>query len=146
MKIKRLCAANIRDAMRKVREELGSDAVILSNERTSAGFEIVAAVDYDEKLLQGMQQTVATEAAAQRRTLARDSALPEDDKPDLREILREVDPPTSAATVAVAVGETAEAASSGKARVVWSQDPLLVEMRHEIRIMHTLLELSLIHI
>lgn len=143
MKIKRLCAANIRDAMRKVREELGSDAVILSNERTSAGFEIVAAVDYDEKLLQGMQQTVATEAAAQRRTLARDSALPEDDKPDLREILREVDPPTSAATVAVAVGETAEAASSGKARVVWSQDPLLVEMRHEIRIMHTLLEQQL---
>jgi flagellar biosynthesis protein FlhF len=96
MKIKRLCAANIRDAMRKVREELGSDAVILSNERTSAGFEIVAAVDYDEKLLQGMQQTVATEAAAQRRTLARDSTLPEDDKPDLCETRREVDPPTSA--------------------------------------------------
>jgi len=67
MKIKRLCAANIRDAMRKVREELGSDAVILSNERTGAGFEIVAAADYDEKLLQGMQQTVAAEAAAQRR-------------------------------------------------------------------------------
>jgi flagellar biosynthesis protein FlhF len=64
MKIKRLCANNIREAMRKVRDELGPDAVILSNERTEAGFEIVAAVDYDEKLLQGVQQTAATEAAA----------------------------------------------------------------------------------
>ena len=143
MKIKRLCAANIRDAMRKVREELGSDAVILSNERTDAGFEIVAAVDYDEKLLQGMQQTVAIEAAAQRRTLARDSTLSEDDKPDLCETRREIDPPPSASIAPAAVGETAEGINSGKARVVWSQDPLLVEMRHEIRIMHTLLEQQL---
>jgi len=143
MKIKRLCAANIRDAMRKVREELGSDAVILSNERTDAGFEIVAAVDYDEKLLQGMQQTVAIEAAAHRRTLARDSTLSGDDKPDLCETRREIDPPPSASIAPAAVGETTEGINSGKARVVWSQDPLLVEMRHEIRIMHTLLEQQL---
>ena len=55
MKIKRLNAANIREAMRKIREELGPDAVILSNQRSETGFEIIAAVDYDEKLLQGMQ-------------------------------------------------------------------------------------------
>ncbi|MCK7494379.1 MAG: FHIPEP family type III secretion protein [Comamonadaceae bacterium] len=48
MKIKRLSAADIREAMRKIREELGPDAVILSNQRSAAGFEIIAAVDYDE--------------------------------------------------------------------------------------------------
>lgn len=144
MKIRRLCAANIRDAMRKVREELGSDAVILSNERTSAGFEIVAAVDYDEKLLQEVQQAATTEAAAQRRSQARESSPPEDAKSAPHESDRESESPIPAPTApAAASNEPAEAARSDKARVVWSQDPLLVEMRQEIRTMHTLLEQQL---
>lgn len=143
MKIRRLCAANIRDAMRKVREELGSDAVILSNERTSAGFEIVAAVDYDEKLLQEVQQAAATEAAAHRRTQAREPTAPEETKPAAHEAVRETDSHSAAPTAPTAASEPAEAARGDKARMVWSQDPLLVEMRHEIRSMHSLLEQQL---
>ncbi|MDH4133738.1 MAG: flagellar biosynthesis protein FlhF [Gammaproteobacteria bacterium] len=47
MKIKRYFAPDIRQAIRKVREEQGPDAVILSNRKTDGGVEIVAAVDYD---------------------------------------------------------------------------------------------------
>ncbi|KRT59870.1 hypothetical protein Ga0076813_16233, partial [endosymbiont of Ridgeia piscesae] len=48
MKIKRFFAPDMRTALRKVRETLGSDAVILSNKRVDGGVELVAAMDYDE--------------------------------------------------------------------------------------------------
>lgn len=51
MKIKRYEASDMRQAMRLVREEQGPDAVILSSRRTDEGFEIIAAVDYDESLI-----------------------------------------------------------------------------------------------
>lgn len=52
MKIKRFLAANMREAMRMVREEQGADAVILSNRRVEGGIEVVAATDYDAALVQ----------------------------------------------------------------------------------------------
>jgi len=51
MKLKRFNAPDIRQAISKVREELGSDAVILSNKKTQTGVEIIAAVDYDDAIL-----------------------------------------------------------------------------------------------
>ncbi len=51
MKIKRFVAADIRQAMRMVKEELGADAVIMSNRSISEGVEIVAAKDFDEKVI-----------------------------------------------------------------------------------------------
>ncbi|HEY9130599.1 MAG TPA: flagellar biosynthesis protein FlhF [Dyella sp.] len=51
MKIKRFVAADMRQAMREVREEQGPDAVILSTRRLDEGIEIIAAVDYDEALV-----------------------------------------------------------------------------------------------
>ncbi len=51
MKITRFFAKNISEAIRNVREELGADAVILSNKEVSGGIELVAAIDYDEALL-----------------------------------------------------------------------------------------------
>lgn len=50
MKIKRYFARDMREALAKVREEQGPDAVILSNKKIDGGIEIVAAVDYDENL------------------------------------------------------------------------------------------------
>lgn len=41
----------MRQAIRKVREALGPDAVILSNNSVADGVEVVAAIDYDESLL-----------------------------------------------------------------------------------------------
>jgi len=62
MKIKRFHAKDMRSTIRKVREELGADAVILSNRRAIDGVEIIAAIDYDETLLDA--QTSATQAAS----------------------------------------------------------------------------------
>jgi len=52
VRIKRFTAKNIRLVIASVRRELGEDAVILSNRVVPDGVEIVAADDYDEKLLQ----------------------------------------------------------------------------------------------
>ena len=41
----------MRQAIRKVRDALGPDAVILSNRTIEEGVEVVAAIDYDESLL-----------------------------------------------------------------------------------------------
>ena len=153
MKIKRLCAANIREAMRKIREELGPEAVILSNQRTAAGFEIVAAIDYDEQTLR--QATL--DAAAQRRALARETEAQFEEHPDLdASSAASTDrPPVDSIPQQVAATpeqdrlatytpqERAAPARLDKSRVVWAQDPLLVEMRNEIKVMHNLLERQL---
>ncbi|KZM40024.1 flagellar biosynthesis protein FlhF [Marinomonas sp. SBI22] len=48
MQIRRFRAADMRQAIRKVRDAVGPDAVILSNQRLASGeIEIVAALDYD---------------------------------------------------------------------------------------------------
>ncbi|MDQ5910982.1 MAG: flagellar biosynthesis protein FlhF [Pseudomonadota bacterium] len=147
MKIKRLCASNIREAMRKIREELGPDAVILSNQRTAAGFEIVAAIDYDEKTL----QQATAEAAAQRRTLSRDIEIRSDPDAEFN-ALPAIEPPAIAMTRVATPTERPPAPLApvererpvpvrpDRSRVVWAQDPLLVEMRKEIQVMHNLLE------
>jgi flagellar biosynthesis protein FlhF len=51
MKIKRYTAASMRAALDQVRTEQGPDAVILSSRRVPEGIEVVAAVDYDETLM-----------------------------------------------------------------------------------------------
>ncbi|MGR9115080.1 MAG: flagellar biosynthesis protein FlhF [Gammaproteobacteria bacterium] len=74
MKIKRFFAADIRQAMRMVKEELGADAVIMSNRSVDGGVEIVAARDFDEQLIhQNLQKQAAErkskEAIAQKSIL-----------------------------------------------------------------------------
>lgn len=51
MKIQRFVARDSKQAMRLVREAMGGDAVILSSSRVEEGIEVVAAADYDDKLL-----------------------------------------------------------------------------------------------
>ena len=45
MKIKRFFAADMRKAMAQIKEELGPDAVIMSNKKVTGGVEIVAAYE-----------------------------------------------------------------------------------------------------
>jgi len=62
VKIKRYLDTDMRKVLRRVREEQGPEAVILSNRRVEQGIEVVAAVDYDEALIQhalGLQPTAA---------------------------------------------------------------------------------------
>jgi len=61
MKIKRYQANDMRSAIRIVRNELGADAVILSNQRIGDQTEVIAAIDYDESLLS--DYNLSTEAS-----------------------------------------------------------------------------------
>ncbi len=54
MKIVRHTAADIRQALRAVREQLGEEAVILSSRRTAQGVEVTAAVDFDAARLEAV--------------------------------------------------------------------------------------------
>lgn len=61
MKIKRFFAPDIRQAMRMVKEELGADAVIMSNRTVDGGIEIVAAQDFDEQSIHNTLQEQTAE-------------------------------------------------------------------------------------
>jgi len=104
MKIKRFQAADVRQAIKEVRDVLGPDAVILSNNRVDGGVEIVAATDYDEAEFNRHSQARPAEPAQAPRV--------------------EINP---AAESASRIAPQAKAPQN-----VWSQEPTLVQMRKEI--------------
>lgn len=104
MKIKRFQAADVRQAIREVREVLGPDAVILSNTRVDGGIEIVAATDYDESQFRRQAPLAAEE--------------PVNSQPKV-EINPSIDTPY-------------QARNTSPDQNVWSQEPTLVQMRKEI--------------
>lgn len=62
MKVKRFFAQSMAEALRQVREQMGPDAVILSNRRVDGGVEIVTALDYDENMARQRLGNAAREA------------------------------------------------------------------------------------
>ncbi|WP_394185225.1 flagellar biosynthesis protein FlhF [Pseudoalteromonas tetraodonis] len=64
MKIKRFFAKDMRTALKEVKEELGVDAVIMSNKKLANGVEIVAAVDYDKTATKPPEQPQSQPAAS----------------------------------------------------------------------------------
>ena len=120
MKIKRFFAEDIRRALRQVRESLGPDAVILSNKSVDGGVELVAAMDYDEAaFIKQQSESIPTLSRSYQQTTTPAAPQPQADPEPLR---RERATPQ--------VG----------ARVEWSQDPTLVEMRREMRAMRRMME------
>lgn len=113
MKIKRYFAADMRQALQLVREEQGPDAVILSNRKVDGGVEIVAALDYDEALVERMtrEEAKAAAPAARAEAVAQASAEPPRRRNDVR--------------------------------VEWSQDPAITAMRNEIKTLRGLVETQL---
>lgn len=69
MKIKRFFAEDIRQAMRMVKEELGADAVIMSNRSVDGGVEIVAARDFDEQLIHQKLQNQTAQLQTDKETV-----------------------------------------------------------------------------
>ncbi|MGO1503012.1 MAG: flagellar biosynthesis protein FlhF [Marinobacter sp.] len=66
MKVKRFFAKSMAEALKQVSEQMGPDAVILSNRRVEGGVEIVTALDYDENMARqslGEQASEATNGA-----------------------------------------------------------------------------------
>ncbi|UXI00570.1 flagellar biosynthesis protein FlhF [Photobacterium sp. TY1-4] len=77
MKIKRFFAKDMRTALSEVKEELGADAVIMSNKKVTGGVEIVAAVDTDAgneppKASQATREALSNRLGQARRKLADD--------------------------------------------------------------------------
>ncbi|MDS1309576.1 flagellar biosynthesis protein FlhF [Marinobacter xiaoshiensis] len=62
MKVKRFFAKSMAEALRQVSEQMGPDAVILSNRRVDGGIEIVTALDYDENMARQSLGAEASEA------------------------------------------------------------------------------------
>lgn len=104
MKIKRFQAADVRQAIKEVRDVLGPDAVILSNNRVDGGVEIVAATDYDEAEFKRQSQSSHQVESTQSPRV-------------------EINPTATNSHVAP---------SFKPAENIWSQEPTLIQMRKEI--------------
>jgi len=127
MKVKRFFAPDMRQAIRLVREDQGPDAVILSNRKVDGGIEIIAAIDYDESLLDGgLNEAVQADASREPET---------DGEPA----------PANRAADAYARNIPAPA-EDAHAQVDWAQDPSIVAMRDEIKQLRGLLENQLAHL
>jgi len=111
MKIKRFQAADVRQAIREVRDVLGPDAVILSNTRVDGGIEIVAATDYDETQFRRPADTAEMNKPSQPRV--------------------EINPSTEDRRIQP---------KSAPAQNIWSQEPTLVQMRREIASLRDMLQ------
>ncbi len=99
MKIKRYFAPDIKQAIRMVREEHGSGAVILSNRKIDGGVEIVAARDFDEQqILARLPREVLERSAVDIDTSqTRSATLHEPSESSLRPSTKVVQPPVRTA-------------------------------------------------
>ncbi len=114
MKIKRFQAADVRQAIREVRDVLGPDAVILSNTRVDGGIEIVAATDYDESQFRRQAQVETASIQAQQPPRVEINPTPD-----------------------TYAHEQPQAAPKQN---IWSQEPTLVQMRKEIAGLRNMLQ------
>lgn len=62
MQVKRFFAADMRQAMKLVRDELGADASIIGNRRVAGGIELTAALDYQAPVAAARQPNAELEA------------------------------------------------------------------------------------
>ncbi len=171
MKIKRFFSNDMRSAIRKVRDELGADAVILSNNKVNGGVEIVAAVDYDESLF-GEDSQIAKQSTVKQQEsdlISADTGTPHLDKADLTPTQTTSEKSTNSAQESTDLLSTdsdflfptieqslydvspnekskpirSESNSNSNSNSVWSQEPTLVSMQNEISTLRVLLEQQL---
>jgi len=121
MKIKRYFAKDMRQAIRDIREELGPDAVILSNRQSNGGIEIIAAIDYDESLFSNRpdRDISKTQEATQNDQFVVDG--------------RELDTTNDQVEI-----------ETNKAE--WLEDPMLSQMQNELKSLRGVLESQLSHL
>lgn len=139
MKIKRYFAPDMRQAINRVREAQGPDAVILSSRKVEGGIELIAAIDYDEEEVQRMASEAepagapAADAGIQRDAYASapdGAAAPEDDDPLGALLTPVMEPPRDAEA-----GEKPQATtgSGGRGRRDPMREPALLAMQKEIQ-------------
>lgn len=139
MKIKRFIGTDMREVLRQVRKAQGADAVILSTRRVDEGIEVIAAVDYDEALMQhalGPGTAVADKASALVRP---ETGVARDDSSQESELL----PPSRPAS-SVAQGTAPDAGGAiGKVERAAAEGPALDDLRSELSSLRGLLETQL---
>jgi flagellar biosynthesis protein FlhF len=124
MKIKRYFAADMRSAIKQVRETLGPDAVILSNKSVDGGVELMAALDFDEAAFAAQTQT-----SRRYDDTAMDSVV--------TDFPKEQPNPANAYSNEY---RSQTSASIRAPKVEWSQDPILVDMRQEMQTLRRMVE------
>ena len=98
MKIRRFFGKDMREALKQVKDELGGEAVIMSNKKVANGVELVAAIDpavnETTESHQAPAQHESSEAMAgnQAKTLSQANALGHEKTPSLREIIGDSGP------------------------------------------------------
>ncbi len=165
MKIKRIFARDMRQAIAKVRDEHGPDAVILSSRKVDGGVEVISAVDYDERAVQAAaaNQSVSMGSAeeapradgsfqemlgrAAKASGASRPGLVRSSLPPRRKIDVNVDDDLDE-NLAAAMSFAEETPSRPEAEptpppmpdIQWTQDPALQEMRGELKMLRALFE------
>ncbi|MEE4296398.1 MAG: flagellar biosynthesis protein FlhF [Wenzhouxiangella sp.] len=149
MKIKRYMAPDMRQALKMVRKEQGPDAVILSSRRVNGGLELIAAVDYDEDLVeqavahQDMRRAPTSVSASQnpRASASADEQKHDDAHSPVDDLLAAEEDTQQRQPVERRAAEQAARRPNGrKTHIVWSQEPTLVSMRSEINALRRILE------
>ncbi|MCG8425999.1 MAG: flagellar biosynthesis protein FlhF [Chromatiales bacterium] len=126
MKIKRFFAKDIRQALRQVRETLGADAVILSNKPVDGGVELVAAMDYDASAYE-VQESPNHSSAEPPPANVTPFTKPE---PESAVSSHQPEPQV----------QPQSRVNQPAPKVEWSQDPMLVEMREEMKSLRRMVE------
>jgi flagellar biosynthesis protein FlhF len=135
MKIRRFFASDMRQALRQVREALGSDAVILSNKGVQGGIELVAAIDYDESAFNSTQPTsIESHEPEIRDQKAAPHAFATSAYSEVQGSVKKI-PESEKRQKSFDPAEGRD-----KPRVEWSQDPVLREMRQEMQALRRMME------
>ncbi len=147
MKIKRYFASNVRQAIALVRNELGEDAIILSNKNVQGGVEIMAAADYDESLLSETIPEPVKKAALKKSAAAiekKEVASVIYERPKVQkksfENKKVAEKPTPTIKEPLVKPQIAEIKEPDKSKVIWTQDPAFIEMREELKSLRGLVE------
>jgi flagellar biosynthesis protein FlhF len=123
MKMKRYLAADMRSALRAIREEQGADAVILSTRQTPQGVEVCAAIDVE---LAAGQGTMAETAALKQLERA---ALQELERDALQAAEQAYRPAAAAPTSASAMTKAAATAFAATAGPAAAERTVVEELR-----------------
>lgn len=150
MQVKRFFAQTMPEALRMVRSEMGSDAVILSSKRVDDGVEIVTALDYDEGEVRS-QLGVADEQKANSSRLAElqaekhrklEQAMSRSRAhiDEVRQRSQRHEEPVGAATLGAAAEEEATAAGQSASSAPQGESDALASMRDEIHSLRDMLQ------
>ena len=153
MKIKRFIAEDIRTALRKVSTTLGPDAVILSNNRVDDGVEIVAAIDYDDSLINPTEDIlVATQTQENKQSGLTAATKNQIDQRKRKEVLDDlrfarnipttrpvVKRPAKKKKIDLSAKVINEELEKEELPSIWTKEPAFVEMQSELKSLRGLL-------